>query len=417
MAERTASDNPQKLSIRLMGLQPGSSQDELVEALRRLYQGKDPEEIRKSLARIPFLLTRSVSEEQAQKIKRFLEAKGAILEIAYPSRVVRGQRAEPGGESPRPAGPEPGRSTGPVQPSLFPTPAGEPGPIVSGMKAREWARDRRAKPRSRPGIQLQPMGIGEILDRSFRLMQQRFGLFFFILLIPQGVAFLLGRGLQWMLTGGVSGEITLAVGLGFGVSALLTVLVFLVIFIWAQGALIHAVSETYLGHDTSVGASYGAMRSRLGTLMGTMLLMWLLVGLGTLLFIIPGMLLFLNWLMTDKAVVLEGGRGMDAMRRSRELMKTRTEPGFWRGPRMKASIILSVAILIGIGIRLLFQAPAFALLLAFPENELLLFLQDGLGMLGEALATAYASIAMILYYYDIRIRKEGFDLKMMAEKL
>jgi hypothetical protein len=38
-------------------------------------------------------------------------------------------------------------------------------------------------------------------------------------------------------------------------------------------------------------------------------------------------------------------------------------------------------------------------------------------MVAVSLATAYAAIAMILFYYDIRVRKEGFDLKMMAEKL
>ena len=29
----------------------------------------------------------------------------------------------------------------------------------------------------------------------------------------------------------------------------------------------------------------------------------------------------------------------------------------------------------------------------------------------------FAAIAMILFYYDIRLRKEGFDLRMMAENL
>ena len=38
-------------------------------------------------------------------------------------------------------------------------------------------------------------------------------------------------------------------------------------------------------------------------------------------------------------------------------------------------------------------------------------------MVAVSLATAYTAIAMILFYYDIRVRKEGFDLKMMAEKL
>ena len=35
----------------------------------------------------------------------------------------------------------------------------------------------------------------------------------------------------------------------------------------------------------------------------------------------------------------------------------------------------------------------------------------------SCLATVFTAIAMILFYYDIRLRKEGFDLRMMAENL
>ena len=44
-------------------------------------------------------------------------------------------------------------------------------------------------------------------------------------------------------------------------------------------------------------------------------------------------------------------------------------------------------------------------------------LQQLLNMAATSLVTAYTAIAMILYYYDIRLRREGFDLKMMAEHL
>ena len=40
-----------------------------------------------------------------------------------------------------------------------------------------------------------------------------------------------------------------------------------------------------------------------------------------------------------------------------------------------------------------------------------------LSIVGKTLTTTFTATAMILYYYDIRLRKEGFDLKMMAENL
>jgi len=72
-----------KMTIRIIGFQPGASQEELVKILSRLYKKSDPEKIRLALARLPLTLTRSATEEQARRIRKVLEEKGAILEIAY----------------------------------------------------------------------------------------------------------------------------------------------------------------------------------------------------------------------------------------------------------------------------------------------------------------------------------------------
>jgi len=238
-------------------------------------------------------------------------------------------------------------------------------------------------------------------------------------------------------------------GAGFGISAFLAVIIFLVLQFWAQGALIHAVSETYLGHSTSIKASYGAMRSRIGRLIGTLILWSIIVfGIPALLGIVAAVAvpslammglggitagiiavvvvilaiwifatLLLNWLLVDKVVVLEEIGWMKALRRSKELMKGRTEPGFWKSIKSKASLIILVGFLIGIGIHLLFQLPGVVLGILFPGGIVITTVQGVLNMVAVSLATAYTAIAMILFYYDIRVRKEGFDLKMMAEKL
>jgi hypothetical protein len=238
-------------------------------------------------------------------------------------------------------------------------------------------------------------------------------------------------------------------GAGFGVSARLGVLIFLVLQFWAQGALIHAVSETYLGHSTSIKASYGAMRSRLGRLIGTLFLWFILVlvitgtygyfaGKAVTKFMMMGLdglltgivivfavvlglwiftTLFLRFLLIDKVVVLEEVAWVKAFRRSNALMKGRTEPGFWKSIKTKASLIILVGFLIGIGVHFLFQLPGVVLGILFPEGIVVTTVQGVLNMVATSLATVYTAIAMILFYYDIRVRKEGFDLKMMAEKL
>jgi hypothetical protein len=256
-------------------------------------------------------------------------------------------------------------------------------------------------------------------------------------------------GLQFFVPGDIRQNVSGSMLAGFGISGFFAFIVFLVLQFWAQGALIHAVSETYLGHSTSIKASFGAMRSRLGRLIGTMILWSILVfGVPALFGIIaavavPGLAmmglggpaggilavvvvilavwlfttLFLNWLLADKVVVLEEIAWMKAMRRSKELMKGRTEPGFWKSIKTKASLIILVGFLIGIGIHLLFQLPGVILGIVFPGGLVVTTVQGVLNMVAVSLATAYTAIAMILFYYDIRVRKEGFDLKMMAEKL
>jgi hypothetical protein len=127
--------------------------------------------------------------------------------------------------------------------------------------------------------------------------------------------------------------------------------------------------------------------------------------------------LLLNWLLVDKVVVLEGKGWRSALRRSKELMNSRTEKGFWKGPKNKAGLILLLGFLIGGGIHMLFQAPGLIARWVIPSSLVGLTLQEILNVMATSLAAVYTAVAMILYYYDIRLRSEGFDLKMMAEHL
>ncbi len=437
MTQNTASEGTKRFAISLTGLKPGTSQEDLVLALRRIFPRQTAEQIRGALARLPLLLTRSATAQQARKVKNFLESKGAILKfMSSPVATGPAHRMEEGG-APSAVTPTPARAE-----LTRATPAAREEKPYTGV-------ERRAKPRVHPGIELHPMGIGEILDRSFRLMRKHFLLFFLILMIPQGTFFLFNKGIQIFVRGGAQQGMTAGMGIGFVVSVTLAVLVMMVLQFWAQGALIYAVSETYLRHKTSVGASYGAMRSRLGRLLGTMFLMGILIVLvpalmGIAVAIVIPMLaamgfgglttgilsvalviigigwffhLLLNWLLVDKVVVLEEKGWRSALRRSKELMNTRTEQGFWRRPKNKAGLILLLGFLIGVGIHLLFQAPGLLTQWFMPMSLMGQTLQQVLNVVATSLATVFTAIAMILYYYDIRLRSEGFDLKMMAEHL
>ena len=429
MATNERSGESKRFVIRLTGVEPGTRPQELASALQQLFRKKTLEEVVDLLSRLPLLLASSATEMQARKVHAFLKPKGAILKITSvtpaPTDVTKTSHEE----------------TVAVRKEHVPI-------DQNASKGETPAREeRRAKPRVHPGIQIHPMAVGELLDRSFRLLRQHFWLFFIIMFIPQGLFFVMRHGVS--LVFGISGEGARGIGAGFGVFTVFAFLVFVMVQFWAQGALIFAVSETYLGHSTSIKGSYNAIRKRLGQLLGTMILWGVLVfiwpalagilsavlvpvlaavGIRGAVLIVASVIAFivtiwlalnllLNWVLVDKIVVLENMSWMSAFRRSKELMNARTEPGFWKRPKSNAVVILLLGFLIAIGIHFLFHAPGLIFNLFAPGSLLGSTLMGLLNTISTSLATGYTAIAMILYYYDIRVRKEGFDLKMMAQNL
>jgi hypothetical protein len=414
MTQNTAAADAKTFAISLTGVRAGFAQEDLVSALQRIFPRQTAEQIRGALAKLPFLLTRAATEEQAKKIKNFLESKGAILKFMTSSAAA--VKAPQAAGAPAPARP----ATAQV------TPAPQEEKPYSGA-------ERRTKPRVHPGLEVYPMGVGEILDRSFRLLRKHFLLFFIILMIPQGMFFLANKGMQVYAHGGVQQGGSPGMVGGYVAAVLLVVVIMMIIQFWAQGALIYAVSETYLGHETSIGRSYGAMRSRLGRpLLGVVSAILIppltamgfggsTTGIVFAVLMLAGVIWFfhvlLNWLLVDKVVVLEGEGWRSALRRSKELMKTRTEPGFWKHPKNKAGFILVLGALIGLGIHLLFQTPGLITHWLMPTSTIMETIQQILNVVATSLAAVFTAIAMILFYYDIRLRSEGFDLKMMAKHL
>jgi hypothetical protein len=142
-----------------------------------------------------------------------------------------------------------------------------------------------------------------------------------------------------------------------------------------------------------------------------------IVGLLVLSYGVFSVWLFLSWLMVDKVVVLERKGWIKALKRSMELMKGGTEPGFWKFIKIKALLILLIGVLIAVAIQLIFQIPGVIFGVILKGSVVVQTILEILNIVGNTIATAFTATAMILYYYDIRLRKEGFDLKMMAENL
>jgi len=277
-------------------------------------------------------------------------------------------------------------------------------------------------------LDLRPMGIGEILDRSFRLYRDNFLAFFGILLVVNGSIYVVQH--LALLAASLLGQAGGATAAAIGAAAAggMAGIVALVLTPLAQGALTLAVSERFLGRQLPVKEAYKRIMPRFLSLLGAGFFVWVVVVLGMLLLILPGVYFLFAFLLTSVIVVLEGKKAIAAMGRSRELMRVKTEKGFFtfRSNTAKASIIL--LIIFSLQIVIVVIAAVMVALIAAAVHSPMGAGQAGLPWAAQAVINGvttllqtttapFYTIAIILLYYDIRIRFEGFDLEMMAKSL
>ena len=89
-----------------------------------------------------------------------------------------------------------------------------------------------------------------------------------------------------------------------------------------QGALVEAVADEHNSRaQSSIGDLYRSAWKRAGRLVGVSLLTGFGVGIGLLLLVVPGLILFTRWSLAVPVVMLEGLSPRAAMKRSTALVK------------------------------------------------------------------------------------------------
>src|SRR3712207_1516253 len=133
----------------------------------------------------------------------------------------------------------------------------------------------------------------------------------FKLLVPAALTLFLSIAL-------LDGAFTETGGLGLGLtSAALSI----VVNFWFQGMVIEAVRDIQDGRrDFSVGGLFRSVLPVLPKLIGVGLVAGIGIVLGLVLLIVPGLILLTIWAVVSPVVVIEG-RGLDALGRSRELVR------------------------------------------------------------------------------------------------
>jgi hypothetical protein len=266
---------------------------------------------------------------------------------------------------------------------------------------------------------LRPLSLGEILDRTFTLYRRNFWLFVGINAIPH--LLILGLNLtQVFLTHAPrAAATTSAVGrlpaspsgglLALGVAgALVAVVFYLVSYLFAQGGTIYAVSELYLGRTTTIGDSLRRVWGQLANLFGVSLLNGLAIMGGLIFLIVPGIYIACRLLTCVPAALLEDLGPRSSLERSFFLTKGNAGRAFAIAALygvMLYAVVLLFAVPFGIGVAASAKDPA---MLQFWTA----FLQVG-SFFAEVLVGPFLLIATSVFYYDLRVRKEAFDLQLM----
>ena len=263
-------------------------------------------------------------------------------------------------------------------------------------------------------LRLRPLEIGDLLDETFRMYRRNFVLFAgisVIVSIPSSALLgygysLFGNILQQTTTGAAPDFSFLASSLpALAVGALVDVA--LVPFFY--GAVIFAACEAAQGRPVSAGGIAAAVLRRYFPLLGY----FLLIGLMAFVFcLIPlWTWIWVGWLVVVPAMFVEGCGLVQAMGRSWRLVEGR----WWR-----TFLVIFLLFIIQYVARLAlnaFIALAQYLLMIIAPSGLVLGIAGATQVIVDSLVNPILQIAIVLVYFDLRVRREGLDLFQLAQRI
>jgi len=273
---------------------------------------------------------------------------------------------------------------------------------------------------------LHPMTVGDILDRSIQLYRSNFLKFIGIILLVKGPYLIFEEILTRLMVPYTpemdSAQMTISLAIIMWLLELLIVGPILI------AAMTMAISDRFLDRDVGVTEAYRKILRRFFPLLGTILLTGTIISVvllacvflgssmvavgvqpGIIIVMVGVILAGVLWIwfaFIAQTVVIEGEGGISAMKRSKYLVKGY----FLRAFALIILIFIAVALISGItsyGIQ-----RAFLFL-----GQYRIHLAKGASNVLSVLLEPFRIAAMTLLYYDFRIRKEGFDLEIMAEEL
>jgi hypothetical protein len=174
----------------------------------------------------------------------------------------------------------------------------------------------------------------------------------------------------------------------------------------ATGAVFKLLLDAYLGRTPDWRESLAFARPRVGGLLWLGILTVVIVVIGFVLIIVPGIWLLVSFAVAVPALMQEDVRGLAALRRSRMLVR-----GHWwlTFARVLVAIIIAVLALAVLG------AILKGIVDGITTNVTLFLSINGLvNAIATIVYTPFVAAVTTVIYIDLRVRKEALDLELLA---
>jgi hypothetical protein len=242
---------------------------------------------------------------------------------------------------------------------------------------------------------LEPMSIGEILSAAMQIYWTRFGL-----LIRLAAGFVLPVEILSVILIGESSSSR---------SSAVSELALVAASQLATAACLKAVSDEYLGHHASWHSALEFVWHRSGQVLMVAIVETIVIGIGFLLLVVPGVYLLVVLLVATPALLIERLDPLAALQRSRTLIQ-----GAWfrtAGCYLGASIFVALVALIPALIIIRVAGGGATTSTSHP------FAAQVASVLTPVLATPFMATVVVLIYFDLRVRKERFTIEELARAI
>jgi uncharacterized membrane protein len=170
----------------------------------------------------------------------------------------------------------------------------------------------------------------------------------------------------------------------------------------ATGATVWVISEIYLGREPDFGDAISYAFGKIVRIIIAGLAKGILVFLASILLLVPGIIVWCGYSVVTQVVVLERlPSSLDSLGRSWDLTKGNKGKAF--------ALVLVVSLLLGLP--LMVGGALAAFVPALYETVTI-----G-GQILQLMLYPIMACAFTLFYYDLRVRKEAFDLEHLSQQI